>query len=1008
MNRSRITLALMAAFCLAGGALPRALAADEPAPVYKDPKAGLEARVQDLLGRLTFEEKLSLLGGTGFGTTPIARLGVPPMGMCDGPIGVRGGGEGTTGPATVFPCGIAMASTWDPALVQREGVAIGRELQNKGPGSQVILGPCVCIHRTPLGGRNGESYSEDPYLAGRMAAAYVTGVQSTGAASCIKHYACNNQEWDRGSINVRVSERALREIYLPAFRAAVQEAGLWCVMNAYNKVNGPHCSANDYLLNEVLKRDWGFSGCCMTDWGAAHSTLGCALGGTDLEMPGGWFMNPRRLSPLIQQGKISREVIDEKVRRILRTIIRVGLLDERRPPDNSIVNCKAHRDLAREAGAKATVLLKNDGNLLPLDIKALHSIALLGPNAAENRTSMGGSGYVAPAQNISALQAVRQRAPEGLTINYAKGADMGDEALPPIPAESLTPPAAAPGEHGLKGEYFANQDLQGAPAVVRTDAKVSFMWSGGSPDPKIPHDHFSARWTGKLAPPVTGDYQLGTTSDDGSRIFLDGKLVVDSWRDHAMESATARLHLEAGKQYDLRVEFYQNTGDAGMILGWRAPGGSEATDPQIAEAVEAAKKSEVAVIFAGLSAQYESEGLDRVNLELPGRQNALIKAVVAANPKTVVVLTNGTPLMIGQWVKQAPAILEAWYLGSEGGYAITDVLFGDVNPSGKLADTLAQRREDYPDFGNYPGANGEVDYAEGIYVGYRSFDKKSIEPLYPFGYGLSYTTFEYSDLALTPQSIPADGKATVTLTVRNTGPRAGEEVVELYLDDPAPQVDKPVRELKRFAKVALQPGEAKPVTFTLDAEALAYCDAPNKQWRADAGRYEVQIGASSRDIRLHGDLNLTTTWTQPVPGMGKWQAEAEAGQGGKNLALHRPVQASSVEKEDTQPQFAVDGDMGTRWSSQFSDPQWISVDLGQVMKVNCVKLAWEAAFGSAYCIEVSTDGQQWRQVYSTTEGQGEEETINFPVTEARYVRLTGHKRGTEFGYSLWEFGVYGP
>jgi beta-glucosidase len=1007
----------MAAFLVASWAVLSygaiALAADEPTPVYKDPKAPLEARVDDLLKRLTMAEKLDLLGGTGFGTKPIERLGLPAMGMCDGPVGVRGGGDGTTGPATVFPCGIAMAATWDPVIVQRIGTAIGRELINKGPGSQVILGPCVCIHRTPLGGRNGESFSEDPYLAARTTVAYVEGVQSTGAASCIKHYACNNQEWERGSINVRVDERALREIYLPAFRAAVEEAHVRCIMNAYNCVNGPHCSANTYLLTDVLKDEWGFDGCVMTDWGAAHNTLGCALGGTDLEMPTGAFMNPQRLSPLMAQGKISPALIDDKVRRIVRTIIRVGLLDPRPAPDNSVVDCQAHRDLVRQAGARSIVLLKNEGNILPLDMKKLHSIAVIGPNAAENRTSMGGSGYVAPAHNVSALEALRARAGDAVTINYAKGSDMGDEALPAIPAEALTP-AEGPagqhgleaGQHGLRAEYFANQDLQGEPAVVRTDAAVNFNWVGGTPDPKIPHDHFSARWTGKLVPAVSGEYKIGAASDDGSRVFLDGKLLIDNWRDHAVESVTTRLTLQAGHEYDLRVEYYQSTGDAAMILGWRAPNASPEHDPMIDEAVAAAAKSDVAIVFAGLSSEYEGEGQDRTDLELPGSQNALIKAVAAANKNTVVVLTNGTPLMIGGWLAQTPAVLEAWYLGGEGGNSVADVLLGDVNPSGRLPDTLAARREDYPDFGHYPGSGGQVEYAEGIFVGYRHFDKDGIAPLFPFGYGLSYTTFEYRDLSVSPTPMAATGKTTVSLTVRNTGKRAGEEVVQLYIHDPKPQIEKAVRELKRFAKVALRPGESKTVSFTLDPEALAYCDVPGKQWRADAGRYEVEIGASSRDLRLRGNLDLAATWTKAVPGMGKWKTETT--QLGRNLALGRPVTASSVEKDDTKPENAVDDSMDTRWSSKFSDPQWISVDLGKVMKVNRVGLRWEAAYASAYTIEVSTDGTTWREVYSTEAGQGEEEMITFDPVDARYVRLTGRKRGTEFGYSLFDFAIYGP
>jgi beta-glucosidase len=995
---------MLTALCLVG---LLSCSADE-VPTYKNPAAPLEDRVSDLLSRLTLDEKLELLGGTGFATKAIPRLGIPPMGMCDGPIGVRGGEAGTQGPATAFPCGIAMAATWDPDIVQRIGAAIGRELQNKGTGAYVILGPCVNIHRTPLGGRNGESYSEDPYLASRMAAAYVKGVQSTGAAACVKHYACNNQETERGSISVQVDERALREIYLPAFRAAVQEGGAWCVMNAYNKVNGTYCSANSYLLNDVLKGDFGFDGCVMTDWGAAHSSLGVANGGTDLEMPTGAHMNPARLKPLVESGKVSREVIDDKVRRILRTILRVGLLDGPKKPDNSIVNCQAHRELVREAGARAIVLLKNEGHILPLDAKALKSIAVIGPNAANNPLGMGGSGYVSSRSNIHALDAIRARVGEGVIVNYARGASLGNERLPAIPSALLAPAGGKPGEQGLKAEYFANQNLQGQPALVRTDPTVDFFWADSGPGAPIPNDHFSARWTGTFTPAVSGEYLLGVTSDDGARLFLDGRKIIDSWKDHAMESATAKVRLEAGRAYNIRAEMYENTGEAGMILGMQAPGAAPAADPQMEEAVDAARRSDVAIIFAGLSSRYEGEGHDRDSLALPGTQTALIQAVAAANPRTVVVLSNGTPLLMGDWIGQVPAVLEAWYLGEGGGAAVTDVLFGDVNPSGKLPDTFALRREDYPDFGNYPGGGGVVNYAEGIFVGYRGFDKKGIEPLYPFGYGLSYTTFEYSDLVIEPATMNPGQTVTVRLTVRNTGQRAGEEVVQLYIHDPAPKVEKAVRELKGFTRVALQPGEAKTVTMTLDPSALAYCDVAGKQWRSDAGTYEVQIGASSRDIRLRGTLTLAQTVTVPVPNMGKWTASSSQAAWGPNLALKRPVTASSVEKEDTPEQAAVDGNSSTRWSSKFADPQTLTVDLGKVVKINRVVLRWETAYASAYTLCVSVDGQTWQDVYSTDSGQGDEEVITFAPTDARYVRLIGRQRGTQYGYSLWEFEVYGP
>jgi len=1000
MNTTRV-ITLLLACCAALGTLPGEA---QDTPAYQNSRAPLEVRVQDLLGRLTFDEKLLLLGGTGFGTQPVARLGLPAMGMCDGPIGVRGGGPGTFGPATVFPCGIAMAATWDPALVQRLGTAIGREVQNKGVGAQIILGPCVNLHRTPQGGRNGESYSEDPYLASRLAVAYVKGVQSTGAAACLKHYAVNNQEWQRGTINAQVDERALRELYLPAFRAAVQEAHVWAVMNAYNCLNGPHCSANHYLLTTVLKDEWGFDGCVMTDWGAAHSPLGVASGGTDLEMPTAAQMSPEKIGALVKQGKISQALVDDKVRRILRTIIRVGLLDGPKAPDNKIVNCAEHRQLVREAGAEAIVLLKNEGNVLPLEATKLHSLAVIGPNAAVNRLSMGGSGYVEAAKSVSALEAITARVGSGVTINYARGDGLGDDPLPAIPTMYLTSPD---GEHGLRGEYFKGRKLEGQPVAVRRDATVDFRFTGQPPVEGLARADYSVRWTGKLTAEQSGEYQLGLASDDGSRLYLDGAPLIENWDDHALQTRTATVRLEAGRSHDLKIEYYQSGGEAAVTLGWRVPGAAPEEDPQIRAAVAAARKSDVALVFVGLSAAYESEGRDRSDLDLPGLQADLVKAVAAANPRTVVVLTNGTPLLIAPWIGRVPAVLEAWYLGEQGGNSVTDVLFGDVNPSGKLPDTLAARREDYPDVGNYPGSGGQVKYAEGIFVGYRHFDRERLEPLFPFGYGLSYTTFAYSDLRITPRTLAPQGTATVTLTVRNTGRRTGAEVVQLYVHDSRPRVPKAPRELKRFARVLLRPGESKAVTFTLDAAALAYCDVPGKQWRADAGEYRIEVGRSSRDLPLHAPLTLSADWTDPIAGLGQWDTTANTDLG-VDLAQGKPVQASSVERAELRPELAVDDNGDTRWSSQFSDPQWLRVDLGQVQTVGRVALRWESAFASGYTIEVSLDGEQWQPAYATDDGQGEEEVVSFPATQARYVRVLCRHRGTTYGYSLYTLGVYGP
>ncbi len=969
------------------------LAAVSPAsaqnlPIYQDPKAPLESRVSDLFQRLTLDEKMSLLTGTDFTAQPIPRLSVPAMGMVDAGQGVRGGMGSTQGPATLFPSGVTMASSWDPELVSRIGKAIGEEALNKGTGAQVLLGPAVNIQRSPLGGRNGEYFSEDPYLAGRLAVGYIQGMQSTGCASCLKHYACNNEEVDRGDVNVRVDERTLREIYLPAFEAGTKEGHAWTVMSSYNQINGHHATANAYLLTDVLKKCWGWDGMVMSDWGAVHETVGVVNAGNDLEMPGPGALSHDKVAKALKRGQITQAAIDDNVKRILRTVIRVGLLDGPRVPNHALVNSPEHQKLTFEAASKAIVLLKNEGGLLPLDPARIHSIAVIGPAATDMQYGAAGSPGVQPFYSINPLDGLKTRAGTGITVNYARGEETGS----PVPATALT---------DLHGEYFANRDLTGAPAITRTEHQIQFDWNTDSPGAGIPRTTFSARWTGTLTAPVTGHYTLSLAADDGCRLYLDGKTLIDHWFESAGAPVSVEVALVAGHTYALKLEYFQAAGKAFAQFNWTVPGGTRFQD-----AAEAARKSDVAIVCVN-TAGTEGEGTDRPSMALPGTQDELIQAVAAANPKTIVVLNNGTPCLMTNWLNKVPGLIEAWFPGQEGGHALAAILFGDVNPSGKLPTTLAARREDYPDYGHFPGVKGHVDYVEGIYVGYRHFDKVKIAPLFPFGYGLSYTTFQYGPLKLSQASLAPTGTVTASLNVTNTGKREGAEVVEFYVHDPHPKIDKPVQELKGFTKVNLMPGETRAVSFTLAPRALSYCDVPGKQWKADTGDYEVEAGSSSRDIRQRATLHLASDFTEPIP-FSEDQLKKLPAHKAHDLAAGRPVKASSVEKEETTPENAVDGDDSTRWSSKFSDPQWIAIDLGKPMTIDHVVLNWEDAYATAYSIQISDDGQTWKDVYTNTDGQGGVEPIKFAPVAARWVRMFGTKRALQFGYSLFSFEVYAP
>jgi beta-glucosidase len=829
-----------------------ALGFADPDPVYKNPKAPLEARLQDLFGRLTPDEKLGLLGGTGFTTQPIPRLGVPALFMADAGQGVRGGADSTLGPATAFPAGVLMASTWDTNLLSQIGEAIAREARNKGTGIQMMLGPAVNIQRGPLGGRNGEYFSEDPFLAARLGVAYIEGMQGAGISACIKHYAVYNQEADRFNINVTVGERAVREIYLPAFEAAVKEAHVWSIMSSYNLVNGRHASANPYLLDDILRRDWGFDGVVMSDWGGVHET-GVVQAGNDLEMPTGDNMSVPKLKAALANGTITQAAVDESVRRILRTVLRVGLLDGPIAHDAKQVDFAAHQRLALEIAEQGIVLLKNEGQILPLDPAQIHSLAVIGENAKNLQVGALGSPEVRPLHTSQLLDAIKERAGADTKIYYA-GARMDGESLPLSAVSSPDDNAV----HGFKAEYFKNTKLEGAPAFVRIDKDIDLA----NPQlvaPGWPTTDFSARWTARLVAPAAGTYTFSFTGDDGFRVFLDGKRLINSWAQESVRTRTADVALEAGKTYNLRIEYFQAGGDYVARLAWLTPEKSP-----FADAVAAAQKSDVAIVCVS-TGRLEGEGNDRPSMDLPSQQAELIRAVAAVNRKTIVLLNNGTPVTMKSWVDQVPGLVEAWLPGQEGGAALAAILYGDANPSGRLPNTLAANRDDYPDAGNFPGKNHQVNYAESIYVGYRHFDKAGIQPLFPFGFGLSYTKFDYKNLKLSDAQLAPDGSLTASVEISNTGARAGADVVQLYVRDLDPKVDKPVRELKGFSKVALQPGESKTVQFRLTPRDLAYFDVAGHQWKAAAGGYEVGIGASSRDIRLTAPVQLLQEFSDKLP-----------------------------------------------------------------------------------------------------------------------------------------------
>jgi len=821
-----------------------AVAEDLSGAKYMDPSLPVETRIDDLLPRLTLAEKITMLSGdkTGFNANGVDRLGIPPIRMSDGPVGVR------SGAATAWPASVNMAASWDTNLIYHYGIALAEEVKAKG--KNCILGPCVGIHRFPLNGRNFESFGEDPFLSARMAANYIQGVQSRNVIATVKHFACNDQEWQRNRADSVVDERTLREIHLPAFEAAVTEGKVRAVMSAYNLVNGRHCSENKHLLADILKGDWGFQGIVMSDWVSVHSAAAAATNGLDLEMPKPiWF--GAKLLEAVQSGQVSEQNIDDKIRRLLRVRFETGLFENPSPkPDESVVRSAAHRDLALEMAQKSIVLLKNDG-LLPLSGDKLKTIAFIGPAANVARTGGGGSSGIRPWEQVSPVAGVKKLLGDRVKIQFAEGVNIDPVKAKTVASEFLLTPDGT--NHGLLGEYFGNPDFKGKPLFTRIDPKIDFEWTNSiSPDPRLELTDYSIRWTGKLVPPLTQKYYLSITSDDGSLLYLNGKKVVDNWGDHGMSQKSCELNLEAGKAYDVRIEFYQGGGDAGMRFGWRDPR-DHTPDPTIAEAVATARGADAVVLCVGNTSDTEGEGTDVADFKMTGKQDELVRAVLQANSNTVVVVWGGVPVLMKPWLPKAKAVVAALYPGQEGGTALAQILTGEINPSGKLPFSYIQERSEAPEFAGYKDPGLKVKYSEGIFVGYRYYDRNKIEPLFPFGYGLSYTTFKYDNLQIRKTGPAA---CEVVFDVKNTGPVAGAETAQLYVGPRHAPVPRPVRELKGFAKIQLAPGETKTVTLPLGGRAFEFFDSKTNQWTLAPGTFDVFIGASSRDLRLSQTVKI--------------------------------------------------------------------------------------------------------------------------------------------------------
>ncbi len=828
-------------------------------PVASRPPAEVEAEIASLLARLTLEEKVAMMAGSAaFTVAGVPRLDLPPLRLTDGPAGVRSH-EGEA--ATVFPAGVALAASFDTDLVRQAAGAIAREAL--AFGDRVVLAPTINIVRTPLWGRAFETYSEDPHLTAEIGAAFVAGLQTEGVAASLKHFAVNNQERERLSIDARLDERTLREIYLAAFEAILRRSEPWTVMASYNKVEGAHACENRRLLTDILKREWGYDGLVMSDWGAVHSTDGSAKAGLDLEMPGPprWF--GEKLLAAVRAGEVEPARIDDAARRMLRLRSRTDTLASS-PRSTGELRSGRHRAIARRAAEAGAVLLRNEGALLPFDVARLGSIAVIGPNAAARSIQGGGSSQVRPGRRVSLLDAIAALVGECCAVLHAEGGD-NEPTPPPARAEQFSSDEGR-GEAGLLCETFADDEFAGVPLRTRVERRLGKLVSnrlGATAGP----DYAAFRWRGWFWPERDGRHEFGVRGAGAVRLALDGEALIGEASASLVDrndiggapipTRVGARDLMAGRGYAILVEYRRTEVSRGLAweqvnLGVRGPRGS------VAEAAALAAGADAAIVAIGAASTTEGEGYDRESLDLPGDQNALVEAVLAANPRTAIVLLGGAPYAL-PWIDHAPAVLIAWFAGEEGPAATARLLFGEAAPSGRLPVSWPRRIEDVAAQAHYPGAGGVARYGEGLFVGYRHFDRSANPPLFPFGHGLTYTRFRYADL-VAPAEARAGEPVAIDFTLTNIGARAGAETAQLYVRPRGPSVERPVKELKAFAKVALAPGEARRVRMVLEPRAFAFWDVAAAAWRAEAGAYDLLVAASAADIELQATVRLSGEW----------------------------------------------------------------------------------------------------------------------------------------------------
>ena len=805
--------------------------------------------IDQIIKTLTLDEKVSLLSGfNSWYTNKIEKKNIPSIKMSDGPNGVRG--DSNSGKSSAcFPCAISIGSTWDLSLIKDIGVALGEEAQAKDV--DVLLGPTINIHRHPLGGRHFESFSEDPFLTGKIATNYVQGVQSKNVAACLKHFVGNDTEYERHSISSNIDAQTLREIYLLPFEMGIKEGNAKVVMSAYNKLNNIFCSSHQELLIKILKEEWGFDGYVVSDWGAALETIENANGGLDLEMPGPSNVWGKALIDAVEASEVSEKLIDDKVKRILSVAEFSNRFQKPQIKAEQAIDQPKHRLLLRKAAADGMVLLKNEGSL-PLK-KNIKKLAVIGPNALEAQIIGGGSASLRPHYQIHPLEAVQERLGHETEILYSKGCHT-HKYLPKINEELMEE------KDGFLVEYFdGNQFDKNLILEERLTGSKFWVFEGFAKDviSKEERPDISVRFSCTYKPDISGLHEFEIFGIGKCRLLIDGNELIDNWTSmdpgeafFTFGSASKKgvTNLQKGEAYKIEVQYKFEGSFPAVYIGCQAPDEVDIFQ----EALETASHADDVILIVGTNSDWETEGNDRADFNLPANQNKLIEAILEANQNTVVVINTGSPIHM-PWEKKAKAIIQTWFAGQEFGNALVDILSGEVNPSGKLPTTFPVKIEDTPAYKNYPGKNLQMNYDEKLLVGHRWYESNSIKSLFCFGHGLSFTSFNYQNLEVTTGS---DFVVTCKFEIQNTGDISGLEIAQCYVGFASPLPGEPYKTLQGFVKEEIGANELKKVEIKLGPRNFSFWSVETNTWQIREGSYQILIGSSSENILLQANINL--------------------------------------------------------------------------------------------------------------------------------------------------------